>query len=301
MSWRIIYIENSHKVSLYLNNLKIEDGDESYVVPISDINTVVFNNYKMHVTVQLLCKLSQANVCTVICEKNGLPEMVLNPLNGNYATFRNQQLQMNLSSECKDELWKKIIESKIQNQIAVLKKHGLDAEVIKHLYQFQSTVAPGDSTNREGLAAKMYFRELFTPDFLRERESLDTINVSLNYGYSIVRAMMARSVAAKGFIPAWGVFHKNPYNHFNLVDDFMEVYRPIIDEWVYRNMSNEFFTRTKRLQLIEHLSNKIMFDNKRYQVMKSMDVFLDGIINYMKSGDVNLVKLPGAIVYGDDE
>lgn len=301
MSWRIIYIENSHKVSLYLNNLKIEDGDESYVVPISDISTVVFNNYKMHVTVQLLCKLSQANVCTVICEKNGLPEMVLNPLNGNYATFRNQQLQMNLSSECKDELWKKIIESKIQNQIAVLKKHGLDAEVIKHLYQFQSAVTPGDSTNREGLAAKMYFRELFTADFLRERESLDTINVSLNYGYAIVRAMMVRSVAAKGFISAWGVFHKNPYNHFNLVDDFMEVYRPIIDDWVYQNMSDEFFTRTKRLQLIEHLSNKIMFDNKRYQVMKSMDIFLDGIINYMKSGDVNLLKLPGAIIYGDDE
>ena len=69
MGWRTIYIEEGHKVSLYLNNLKIEDSDESYIVPISDIDTVIFNNYKLFVTVQLLCKLSQNNVCVIICEK----------------------------------------------------------------------------------------------------------------------------------------------------------------------------------------------------------------------------------------
>lgn len=301
MSWRIIYIENSHKVSLYLNNLKIEDGDESYVVPIDDINTVIFNNYKLYVTVQLLCKLSQANVCVIICEKNGLPEVVMNPLNGNYATFRNQELQINLPVERKAELWKMIIEGKIQNQITVLENNERKNGVIEKLYQYKDGVKNADVSNREGLAAKMYFRELFGNDFLRERETQDAVNIALNYGYAGMRAMMARSVAAKGFIPAWGIFHKNPYNHFNLVDDFVEVYRPIVDEWVFCNMSEEFFTREKRLQIIEHMSKKIMFDGKKYQIMKSMDIFLDGVVNYMKTGDGAYLKMPGVLTFEDNE
>lgn len=301
MSWRTIYIENSHKVSLYLNNLKIEDGDEAYIVPIEDINTVIFNNYKLHVTVQLICKLSQAKVCVIVCEKNGLPELVMNPLNGNYATFRNQELQINLPEERKSELWKKIIEGKIQNQIAVLENKQRKSGVIEKLYEYKCGVKNGDVTNREGLAAKIYFRELFGEDFLRERDSQDAVNAALNYGYALMRAMMARSVAAKGFIPAWGVFHKNPYNHFNLVDDFLEVYRPVVDEWVFRNMSNNFFTREKRLQLIEHMSKKILFDSKKYQIMKSMDIFLDGIVNYMKTGDIGHLRTPGALIFEDDE
>ena len=122
MSWRIIYIENSHKVSLYLGNIKIEDGEENYIIPISDINTIIFNNYKMYLTTQLLCKLSQENVCMIVCEKNGLPEVMLNPLNGNYATFRNHELQIKLSDKHKGILWQKIIFEKINNQILALQK-----------------------------------------------------------------------------------------------------------------------------------------------------------------------------------
>jgi CRISPR-associated protein Cas1 len=301
MSWRIIYIENSHKASLYLNNLKIEDGDETYVVPINDINTVIFNNYKIHITAQLLCKLSQANVCVIICEKNGLPEIVLNTLNGNYATFRNQELQINLPDDKKSELWKKIVQGKIQNQITILENNEGKSSLIKKLYQFKDSVKAKDASNREGLAAKLYFRGLFGRDFLRDRDSQDPINTALNYGYSLMRAMMSRSVAAKGFIPAWGVFHKNPYNHFNLVDDFLEVYRPIVDEWVLRNMPGEYFSRAKRLELIEHMSKKILFDNKKHQIMRSMDFFLDSVVNYMKTGDDTSLKIPGALVFEDDE
>lgn len=112
MVWRIIYIENSHKVSLYLGNIKIEDGEENYIIPISDINTIIFNNYKMYLTTQLLCKLSQENVCMIICG-NGLPEVMLNPLNGNYATFRNHELQIKLSDIHKGILWQKIIFEKL--------------------------------------------------------------------------------------------------------------------------------------------------------------------------------------------
>jgi len=301
MSWRIIYIENSHKVSLYLNNLKIEDGDEAYVVPISDINTVIFNNYKMYMTVQLLCKLCQANVCVIICEKNGLPEAVLNPISGNFATFRNQELQLQLCQERRQELWKWIIETKIANQMAVLANTDKVGKSFKKIKEFQSEVMSGDTTNREGLAAKMYFRELFGKGFSRLPEAEDALNMSLNYGYSVFRAMMARSVAAKGFLPSIGIFHRNPYNHFNLVDDFLEVYRPLIDAWVFENMVGQYFTREKRLQLVEYSSKKILLDGKKYTIMKSMDIYLDGIVNYMKMGNASDLRTPLLQVFDDDE
>ena len=300
MSWRILYIENSHKVSLYLNNLKIEDGDESYVVPIADINTVIFNNYKMYMTAQLLCKLSQANVCVIICEKNGLPEVVLNPLNGSYVTFRNQELQMNLSQERRSELWQYLIKTKIANQLAVLTDMGKDGAVYNKLKQFQDEVLAGDESNREGLAAKMYFRALFGKEFIREPKADDALNQSLNYGYGLLRAMMARSVAAKGFIPSPGIFHRNPYNHFNLVDDFLEVYRPLIDRWVVENMISQYFVREKRLQLVEYTSKKVLIGEKEYAIMQSMDIYLDGMVSYMKTGDALNLKMPGFMVFDND-
>ena len=292
MSWRIIYIENSHKVSLYLGNIKIEDGEENYIIPISDINTIIFNNYKMYLTTQLLCKLSQENVCMIICEKNGLPEVMLNPLNGNYATFRNHELQIKLSDMHKGILWQKIIFEKINNQILVLQKNKKSSSVINKLKDFRNEVLLADETNREGLAAKMYFAELFGTCFTREQKSEEPINVSLNYGYSVVRAMLARLVVAKGLIPTLGVFHRNPYNHFNFVDDLMEVYRPLIDEWVYLNMRESFFTREKRLELVKYMSKKIIIDDKNYNIMKSMDIYVDSIVNYFKIGEIETLKIP---------
>lgn len=294
MGWRTIYIEDSHKVSLYLNNLKIESGDGQYVVPISDIDTVIFNNYKMYITVQLLCKLSQNNVCVIICEKNGLPEVVMSPITGNFSAFRQQELQLNLSAEQKARLWQRLIEGKIQNQINVVHACIPKSQGLMHLQTFCQEVEPNDSTNREGLAAKVYFRALFGTDFLRERESDDAVNIALNYGYAVMRAMLARSVVAKGLLPTIGIKHRNPYNHFNLTDDFIEPYRPIVDQWVWHNIHvpQELFTRDKRIGLLEELSGKIYYDNKKYGIAQSMNLYVDNIIHYMETGDETMIKIP---------
>lgn len=294
MGWRTIYIEDSHKVSLYLNNLKIESGDGQYVVPISDIDTVIFNNYKMYITVQLLCKLSQNNVCVIICEKNGLPEVVMSPITGNFSAFRQQELQLNLSTERKATLWQRLIEGKIQNQISVIHACVPKSQGLAHLQTFCREVEPNDSTNREGLAAKVYFRSLFGTGFLRERESDDAVNIAMNYGYAILRAMLARSIVAKGLLPTIGIKHRNPYNHFNLTDDFIEPYRPIVDQWAWRNIHvpQEPFSRDKRIGLLEELSGKIYLDNKKYGIAQSMNIYVDNTIHYMETGDEAMIKIP---------
>lgn len=301
MGWRTIYIENSHKLSLYLNNLKIEDGDERYIVPIDDIEVLVLNNYKMYVTTQLLCKLSQENVCVIICDKKGLPELMLNPLAGNYASFRLQEVQLNLKETQKQQLWKKIIEGKIGNQVKVLDGHSGDCDTLEYMLKFMKEVLPGDPENREGLAAKLYFRGLFGREFTRDRKNEDSVNMALNYGYAVLRAIVARSVVAKGYIPTIGIHHRNIYNPFNLADDFMEPYRPLIDDWVYRNMGDDFFTREKRLSLLESFHNKIIFEEKKYSILQSVPLYVDHIVNYMKSGDECFIQMPGVEIVEECE
>ena len=294
MGWRTIYIEEGHKVSLYLNNLKIEDSDETYIVPISDIDTVIFNNYKLFVTVQLLCKLSQNNVCVIICEKNGLPELAVSPITGNFSAFRQQEIQLKVDNDYKKVLWQLIIKGKIANQIKVLDKFTLDMQSIELLLKYHEEVDLNDISNREGLAAKVYFKALFGEFFIRSRDSFDPVNVSLNYGYAIIRAMMCRSIIAKGLIPTIGIKHRNIYNHFNLADDFIEPFRPIVDAWVYENIykRKSCFDRDKRLLLLTALTNKIYFNNKKYAIAQAISLFTDGVIHYFESFNEDFVNMP---------
>lgn len=301
ISWRTIYVEQAHKLSLYLNNLKLDDGEQVFTIPIDDLGMVIINNYRIHITVQLLCKLSQANVCVIICEQNGLPELAVQALNGNYVTFRNQELQLNFPAKYKAVLWQKLVQGKILNQSKNLLLAHADASVLGKMLEYYNSVEPHDLSNREGLAAKMYFRAFFGEHFSREQNSQDPINAALNYGYAIIRSMLARAVMSKGLISAQGIFHRSPYNHFNLVDDYIEVYRPIVDRWVYENMLDYSFTREKRLELINALSKKITFADKKYSVLQSMNYFVDNIINYMKTYDIDYIKIPEVEILDDSE
>ena len=285
MGWRTVYIENGQKISLYLNNLKLEDGDERYTIPIEDIDMLLINSYKMYMTTQLMCKLSQANVCVIICNKQQLPECVFHPFTGNYAAYRMQDAQINLAPTARGLLWQRIIQNKIGNQIAVLDKHSGECITLETMQEFQRDLLPDDTSNREGLAAKMYFKGLYGVDFSRDREADDCINLALNYGYTILRAAIARSVVEKGFIPTIGIHHHNIYNHFNLADDFMEPYRPLIDDWVYKNMKDEFFTREKRLSLLDNFNNKIFLGEKKYTILQSITYYLDAIVRAIKQED----------------
>lgn len=301
MGWRTIYVEEAQKLSLYLDNIKIEDGEQVYMVPIADVDMLLVDNYKLYMTVQLMCKLSQANVGVVICNKKRLPELMLNPLTGNHAAFKMQELQLIASLAFRGELWQSIVKGKIGNQAAVLKRHKDNAYILGKLHQFAEEVEPDDTGNREGLAAKLYFHSLYGDDFGRDADGEDPLNLALNYGYAIVRAAVARSVAAKGFIPTLGIHHRNIYNPFNLADDFMEPYRPLIDDWVYENMQNDFFVREKRLALINSLNRKILLGGKKYSILKSIPLYLDSIVRCYQNADVSRLLLPGSEIVEECE
>ena len=151
-----------------------------------------------------------------------------------------------------------------------------------------------DKTNREGHAAKVYFNELFGKQFTRvTQQESDVINAGLNYGYAIMRAQMARIVAGYGLNGVLGIFHKNEYNQFNLVDDLMEPFRQIVDIWVYLNLQDkEYLKYDYRLALTNLLNAKIKYGKEICTVTGAMDKYVKGFIKCIDEKDVSKFYCP---------
>ena len=198
-------------------------------VPIEDIGFVVLEHQQTSVTLPLLNALSDNNAAVILCGDNRMPNAMLMNLDSNKTQGESYRAQIEASEPLKKGLWKQIVEFKIKNQARLLAKLGKDGDKLKPYYM---NVKSGDADNREGAAAKIYWNELFGADFIRSREGVVPNNM-LNYGYTLLRAAVARSLMGSGLFPAFGIFHRNRYNAFPLADDIMEPYRPFADEMVY--------------------------------------------------------------------
>lgn len=223
----------STPVCLSLKNCQLviswKDSDDKVTRPIEDLGCVVLENQMISITLPLLNELVKNNVAVILCDHKMMPTSMLQSLDANATQAESLKFQLAVSEPMKKQAWKQIIEAKIRNQAFILDKFHKRGESLKVFY---CNVKSGDSDNREGLAAKTYWSILFEKGFKREREGCPP-NVLLNYGYSILRAAMARALLGSGLLPNLGIFHKNRYNAFPLADDIMEPYRPFVDEIVY--------------------------------------------------------------------
>lgn len=206
-----------------------KDSADSVTRPIEDIGCVVLENQAISVTLPLLNALVSNNVAVIICDKRQMPAAMLQPLESNTTQTESFKSQLAATEPQKKQAWRQIIEAKIANQAALLAKYGKDNGPLKPLLM---NVKSGDSDNREGIAAKIYWNRLFGPDFNRDRYG-GPPNALLNYGYAILRAAVARALLGSGLLPNIGIFHRNRYNAFPLADDVMEPYRPYVDDIVY--------------------------------------------------------------------
>jgi len=209
--------------------IQLKGSEQTETRPIEDIGVVVVENAQVTLSIPLLNALVDNNVSVVFCDNKQMPKSMLMSLDGNTTQQESYRYQMDATQPMKKQLWRQLIESKIRNQAALLDKLDKDADALKPYYQ---NVKSGDSDNREGLASRIYWPLLMGADFRREREGVPP-NQMLNYGYSILRAAVARALIGSGLYPAFGLFHRNRYNAFPLADDVMEPYRPFVDEIVY--------------------------------------------------------------------
>ena len=280
MTWRIVHVNQSEKMHLKLDNLVVKKHGEEFVIPLSDISMIVAEGGDTIVTLRLLSALSKYNIVLIVCDNEHLPTGIFHSQNGHFRAYKKLQNQIGWTQDQKDKMWQILTYFKINNQQDVLSMFEKNIEAIQLLADYKDHVELGDRTNREGHAAKVYFNELFGKQFTRvTQQETDVINAGLNYGYAIMRAQMARIVSGYGLNGLLGIFHKNEYNQFNLVDDLMEPFRQIVDVWVYQNLRNQEYLKYEyRLQLTNLLNAKIKYGKEVCTVTGAMDKYVKGFI-----------------------
>ena len=200
-------------------------------VPIEDIGVVVLDNKQITITHGALGTLLENNVAVITCDEHRMPTGLMLPLAGNTTQSERFRHQIDASLPLKKQLWQQTIQAKILNQSRVLLRQR-DMEC-GNMEAWAKQVKSGDSDNLEARAAAFYWQNLFgrTKGFNRDREGVPPNNL-LNYGYAILRAVVARSLVGSGLLPTLGIHHHNRYNAYCLADDIMEPYRPYVDRLV---------------------------------------------------------------------
>lgn len=200
--------------------------------PIEDIGIVVLDHKQITITSGVLELLLEKNCAVITCDSKSMPVGLLLPLYGNSTQNERFRMQLDTSLPLKKQLWQQTIKAKIENQASVL--YACKKEEIRCMKVWANEVKSGDPDNLEARAAAYYWKCLFSNivDFTREREGIPPNNL-LNYGYAILRAIVARALVTSGLLPTLGIHHHNRYNAYCLADDIMEPYRPYVDELVY--------------------------------------------------------------------
>ena len=211
--------------------LHFYDDENEVKVTLRDIDFILFDNTQFTITGKTLQLLAKHNIATLFIDETFHPSAILTPYHQHSTMSEVAHAQVNLPYEFKSDVWRQVVVAKITNQADVLSF--LKIEGSEQLQEFVLKVESYDANQDEAQAARLYWRALFRMQtFRREQGSEDIVNVMLNYVYSIIRASVAREVSASGMLPVFGIWHKNRYNAFALVDDLMEPFRPVCDLYV---------------------------------------------------------------------
>ncbi len=241
---RTLYFGNpaylSYKMKQLVIRLVANDPDEYSeqirTVPVEDIGVVVVDNQQVTFTSGLMAALLEENVALVTCDSKHIPTGLMLSLQGHSSQNQRFRNQLEASLPLKKQLWQQTVECKIRNQAAVLKY--VSGEDAKNMLAWAGSVKSGDSENMEGRAAAYYWKNVFEVRFVRDQFG-EYPNNLLNYGYAILRAIVARALVASGMLPLLGIHHHNKYNDYCLADDIMEPYRPFVDRLVL-NVMDEY-------------------------------------------------------------
>lgn len=279
---RVLCFENPARLSLRLEQIVVELTDVvnnpnvpeiarkmgTKTIPIEDVGVVVLDNRQITITHALIDALLENNCAIITCNEKHLPVGLMLPLDGHNLQSERFKEQINASEPLKKQLWQQTVTAKILGQA-----HILGTQQIEHtnMIAWAKNVRSGDADNMEARAAAYYWRNVFgDQDFIRAQEGLPPNNL-LNYGYSIVRAMMARALVAAGLLPTFGIHHHNRYNAYCLADDIMEPYRPFVDEIVLtmikQGMVGEDITTAQKIQLLGLCTADVHIEGHRRPMM----------------------------------
>lgn len=284
MSWRTVVITQRAKLDLQMGYLVIR-MDKITKIHLSEINTVLIDSPAVSLTTSLLAELSRKKIKVIFCDEKRLPSSQLIPFYGSHDTSLKYKKQIQWTDEMKKFIWSEIVAEKIKQQAEFLDEKR--KEESKLLWKYKSEVLPGDETNREGHAAKVYFNALFGMEFLRTQEN--TINAALNYGYSIILSMFAKEIVSQGYFTQLGIFHDNMFNELNLACDLMEPFRILVDRQVYK-MNLQEFGKEEKIELVDILNHSVYIDGNQEYVSKAIRIYSKSIFDALNENDVSQIR-----------
>lgn len=284
MGYINIYVSNDAKLYIKNSQLFLENNTIKKDYPIEDINSIMIENLNTTISTYTLAKCSEFGILIFICNQSHLPCGVVLPFCGHYQILSVYNTQVSLSKPLQKQLWQTIIKNKIENQNEVLNIFGK----FDKLKQLKNKVLSGDAGNSEAKASLIYFKELFGKSFKRRDENF--INACLNYGYSIVRGFIARSIVVHGLLPFIALFHTNQYNAFNLADDIIEIFRPVVDLFVKSKFENfyELSSQVKSL-LFSIINYDVLIDGQKQTVSNAIEMVVESYVKSLKESK-NLLK-----------
>lgn len=290
---RTIYIGNPSILKWKDNRLVIEDSVTKEVkgsIPVEDIGFLVLDHYQITITQLLLVALQQNNVAVISCDEAHMPLGLMLPISGHVEHSDRLKDQINCSEPLKKQLWKQTIESKIYQQKEVLRYFKKDFDSMN---EWMTDVKSGDSTNREGVAAHYYWSTLFD-NFTRERYG-DAPNNLLNFGYAILRSMVARALVSSGLHPTIGIFHRNKYNAYCLADDIMEPYRPYVDlmvvEWLENGGESKVMTKEFKAYMLQIATRDVKINGLIRPLMSAISITSSSLVKCY-SGESRVLHYP---------
>lgn len=270
MEFRNIVIANAAKLSIQNDQLCIAQKQE-VTIPFDDISALMIESRQVLVTSAVMERLASEGITVFFCDEKHLPSAQLLA----YHPFRRKKkmlfAQFSLPKPVQKQLWQSIVRQKIKNQSACLRLAGMEGA--DELENMAARVHSGDPGNVEAVAAAFYFRKLFGDSFTRDAELL--ANAALNYGYAIIRGAMARNLVMHGLDPAVGLHHCSELNAFNLADDLMEPFRPVVDLYVVseivQNANSDELTPQHKRNLFNITNLLVQQMGKKYRTMIAID------------------------------
>lgn len=286
MSWRVVVISKRSKLDYKMGSLVVRSEDDEKRIFLDDISVLMCETTAISITAYLLAELTARKIKVIFCDNQHNPASELVPMYGSYVSSGRIREQIAWKDSAKARVWQEITKHKIENQAKVLAKAD-QKDKAEQLRTYVTQVKPGDETNREGHAAKVYFNSLFGLDFYRDAS--DVRNAILNYGYTILLSCFNREIAASGYLTQLGIWHDNAENPFNLGSDLMESFRPIIDWFAYEHSYFTVFEKDEKMQVLNLLNAKVRIDDTEQYLNNAIGIYARSIFNALVEDDISKI------------
>ena len=285
MSWRVVVVSSNAKLDYKLDYLVVRTLNEVRRIHLDEVGVLVLESTAISITAYLLCELMNRKIKVIFCDHQRNPCSELVPMHGSHDSSAKIRQQLSWNEIICQQVWTEIVREKLCRQRDHLLFYQLPQSELLSSYLKQ--LQWNDNSNREGLAAKVYFGALFGSDFTRSGAS--PVNAALDYGYSVLLAIINREISAAGYLNQLGICHQNTYNPFNLACDFIEPLRPMIDRTV-KSMQPEKLEREEKRILLELLTHDVIFDGKRQNLIYAVRLYCASLFRALESGDLSEIK-----------